>query len=241
MTSAANEAASEVGVDFSGGVDRRAAAFEVPAADFGFTGGQEGDDADRVVGALNDPVATEFRQSHIGHEGVAVGGFELGQLQFELGVERQEVGNEGFERLGRFAALDGVEQDDLGFVGEESEGAERFLVFGGKVQFGDGPAGFEGGLDAFDDFEFFGDDIAVGAGFFDVGFETIGAVGDDTEVGEEDFLPKRGEFGDRVAAGEVGEDDQEGVGLANEGEALGVVAVSAGKKTGRVEQFEFGA
>ena len=56
----ADEALGEVGVDLAGGLDGVRAALEVPAADLGLSGREEGDDADRVVGLADDPVAAEL-------------------------------------------------------------------------------------------------------------------------------------------------------------------------------------
>ena len=45
----ADEALGQVGVDLAGGLDGAGAPLEVPAADLGLAGGEEGDDADGVV------------------------------------------------------------------------------------------------------------------------------------------------------------------------------------------------
>ena len=56
----ADEALGEVGVDLAGGLDGGGPALEVPAADLGLAGGEERDDADRVVSLADDPVAAQL-------------------------------------------------------------------------------------------------------------------------------------------------------------------------------------
>ena len=82
--------------------------------------------------------------------------------------------------------------------------------------------------------------LAVGPGLLDARLQPLGAVGDDAEVGEEHLVAEGGEVGRRVAAGEGAEDDQQGVPLADQGEALGVVAVRAGDQAGGVEHLDGG-
>ena len=56
----ADEALGQVGVDLAGGLDGGGPALEVPAADLGLAGREEGDDADRVVGLADDPVPAQL-------------------------------------------------------------------------------------------------------------------------------------------------------------------------------------
>ena len=56
----ADESLGEIGVDLAGGLDGGRSALEVPAAHFGLAGGEEGDDADGVVGLADDPVAAQL-------------------------------------------------------------------------------------------------------------------------------------------------------------------------------------
>ena len=47
-----------------------------------------------------------------------------------------------------------------------------------------------------------------------------------------------GQLGRRVAAGEPGQDDQEGIALADQGEPLGIIRVRPGHQAGRVEELD---
>ena len=75
-----------------------------------------------------------------------------------------------------------------------------------------------------DELELLGEGLAVGPGLLDARLEPLDAVGDDAEVGEEHLVAEVGQLGRRVAAGEPGQDDQEGIALADQGEPLGIVA-----------------
>src|SRR5262245_11466590 len=56
----ADESLGQVGVDLAGGVDRSPTPFEVPAPNLGIAGGEEGDDADCVVGSADNAVAGQL-------------------------------------------------------------------------------------------------------------------------------------------------------------------------------------
>ncbi len=133
-----------------------------------------------------------------------------------------------------------VDHNDLGLVGQQAERPHRLLFLVGKTERGDRFARVERGLDALDDVEFLELSVAVGTWFFGAGFEPLGAVGDDAEVGEEDFVTKRGEIGGRIASRERTQHDQQGVAFADQREALGVVAVGAGHEAGGVEHLDGG-
>ena len=237
----ADEALGEVGVDLAGGLDGGRAALEVPAAHLGLSGGEEGDDADGVVGLADDPVAAQLADAQVGHERGAFLGVELRELELELGVDGQGLGSEGRRAIRESPGPGGCSAGPPGACrsrGRTIAGAscprrrdpsEATVLPSSRTAWT--TLTISSSLASC---------LAVGPGLLEAGLEPLDAVGDDAEVGEEHLVAEGGELGGRVAAGEPVQDDQQGVAFADQGEALGVVGVRAGHQPGRVEELDRG-
>ena len=115
-----------------------------------------------------------------------------------------------------------------------------FLSSAERPRRGDALAVFERRLHELDDLELLGQDLPVGPRLLHAGLETLDAIGDGPEVGEEHLFPERGQLGRGVAADEPIQDDEERVAFADQGQALGIVRVRAGHQSGRIEELHRG-
>ena len=80
----------------------------------------------------------------------------------------------------------------------------------------------------------------AGRGFFSVILEALDAIGDDFEVGEQQFLAERLQFLDEIAAAVAVEHDHQAAGIAHDAEPARIVAALRGQHAGRVQKFERG-
>ena len=88
----ADEAALKIGVDLARGLRGLGALLDGPGAAFVAARGQEGDEAQQLVAALDQPVQTRLLQAQLFHEhGLFVRIVELGDVGLELCADRQHL------------------------------------------------------------------------------------------------------------------------------------------------------
>ena len=151
----ANKSLGEVGVDLAGGLDGGRPALEVPAAHLGLSGGEERDDAHCVVGLADDPISAQLADAQVGHERRAFIGFELRELELELGVDGECLGRQGCNDV-RDAPGPWIvfKMATCGLSVNSPNDRSGFLSSAESSSVGDRLAVFEGGLHDLDDCEF---------------------------------------------------------------------------------------
>ena len=87
----ADEAALDVGVDLARGLRSLGAVFDGPGAALVLAVGQEGDEAEQRVGALDEAVEAGFLNAELLEEHRAVVAVQLGNVLLELGADRQHL------------------------------------------------------------------------------------------------------------------------------------------------------
>ncbi len=258
-----DEAFFEVGMDASGGLGGGGAGGDGPGTDFLVVEGEEGAEAEDVIGGADEGADAGFRQSQGIEVVLGVLGGQVEEVAFELGADGdgvaavvglgvvEEAAHVGvLRKVGEVALLD-VGDKDGGFVGEEEGGAEEGTFLGGEGA-GEGIDGFPGLEVGGSSFEQAGFEEGVFVAAFDVTADFFEAFVDRVEVGEDEFSGYDVDIAggvdtavdvDDVGVVEAADDLEEGVDLTDVAEELVAEALALGgalNEAGDIDEFERG-
>ena len=248
-------------MDDAGGLRGFPALLDCPGADFLFTGGEVGHQAEEIVGALDEGRDAGVVDAEVLEEGFGFVGGQVDEFALDFGADRHVGGVVvGADELGDFlderilfgggeVGLGDVAGEENGFGGEELEELHHRDFLGGGRQRVGGFAGIEVGREFLEERDLDDGFLVAGLGLF---LGLVDALGDGLEVGENEFGGDDLDVADGIDAAhgvddvvvlEAADDLDDGVDLADGGEKLVAEAFAlagAGDEAGDVDELDGG-